>query len=54
MEMQTGFQGEQDRDYSWLLKEASWGEFWFAIDQVVDWIKKREEVEKLQKEKEKN
>ena len=54
MELEIGHQGEPNRDYTWLLREATWGEFWFALDQVVDWIKKREELEKLQEEKQKH
>jgi hypothetical protein len=26
----------KERDYQWLLKEASWQEFWFFLDQLVD------------------
>jgi hypothetical protein len=54
MELETGHQGDPNRDYTWLLREATWREFWFALDQVVDWIKKREEIEKLHEEKQKN
>jgi len=38
---------EKDRDYQWLLKEASWQEFWLFLDQLVDWREKREELENL-------
>jgi len=38
---------EPENDIHWLLSEASWGEFWTAVDQLVDWIKKREELEHL-------
>jgi hypothetical protein len=38
---------EKDKDYQWLLKEASWQEFWLFLDQLVDWNKKREELENL-------
>jgi hypothetical protein len=38
---------EKDSDYLWLLKEASWQEFWLFLDQLVDWRKKREELENL-------
>jgi hypothetical protein len=38
---------ENDKDYHWLLKEASWQEFWFFQDQSVDWNKKREELKNL-------
>ncbi|MFN2173110.1 MAG: hypothetical protein ACK2U0_16275 [Candidatus Promineifilaceae bacterium] len=42
---------EEERDYQWLLKEASWHEFWLFLDQMVDWNKKREEIEKLNSKK---
>ena len=38
---------EKERDYQWLLKEASWQEFWLILDQLVDWNKKRKEIESL-------
>jgi hypothetical protein len=34
---------EKERDYQWLLKKASWQEFWLFLDELVDWNKKREE-----------
>jgi hypothetical protein len=38
---------EKDKDYQWLMKEASWQEFWLLVDQLVDWNKKRKEIKDL-------
>lgn len=44
---------EGREDYRWLMKEAASGEFWFSLDTVVDWIKKREPVDPPRDEKQK-
>ena len=40
----SGELGEQNTDYKWLLHEATWAEFWLAIDSAVDWFEKREQI----------
>jgi hypothetical protein len=47
VEKQTEQPLEKDKDYQWLLKEASWQEFWLLLDQLVDWNQKRKEIEGL-------
>ena len=37
----------KERSYQWLLKEASWQEFWLILDELVDWNEKRDEFENL-------
>ena len=44
---------EGSEDYRWLMKEAASGEFWFSLDTVVDWIKRREPVDPPRDEKQK-
>jgi len=50
MATRSGEQSEQNADYQWLLREASWEEFWFVVDSAVDWIEKREQIKKLRPE----
>lgn len=44
---------ESNEDYRWLLRKATSGEFWFALDSAVDWIKKKEQIQKQDDEKKK-
>ena len=39
--------GEIMRDRRWLLGEVSWQDFWKTLDQMVDWNKKRDEIDTL-------
>jgi len=39
--------GEIMKDRRWLLGEVSWQEFWKTLDQMVDWNKKRDEINTL-------
>ena len=39
--------GEKKGDRRWLLGEVSWQEFWKTLDQLVDWNKKRDEIDTL-------
>jgi len=50
MSKHLGEQFEQSSDYQWLLREASWKEFWFVVDSAVDWIEKREQITHLRPE----
>ncbi len=54
MDVHFGSQDDQNEDYRWLLREASWREFWLALDQTVDWVKRREQIEELRLKKKKN
>lgn len=46
---------ESSEDYRWLLKEVTSGDYWFALDSAVDWIKKKEKNQKqADKKKKKN
>ena len=38
---------ELDMSLDWLLNEASWEEYYYALDLVIDWGKKREEFERI-------
>jgi len=40
---------KSDRDVQWLMLEASWSEFWTAVDGMVDWMQKREQLARLLK-----
>ena len=51
MDARTEKKEKRNEDYQWLIKDATWGEFWFALDTVVDWIKKREQINKPRDEK---
>ena len=46
----SGERGEQNADYQWLLHEATWTEFWLAMDSAVDWFEKREQIRRSQLE----
>lgn len=41
--------GEKTKDHRRLLGEVSWQEFWKSLDQVVDWNKKRDEINTLRR-----
>jgi len=47
----SGERGEHNADCQWLLKEATWEEFWYAVDLIVDWIEKREQISRLRPKK---
>ena len=50
MSKRSGEQFKQSSDYQWLLQEASWEEFWFAMDAAADWLEKREQMKNLRPE----
>ena len=39
--------GDKKKEHRWLLGEVSWQEFWTTLDQLVDWNKKRDEINTL-------
>ena len=39
--------GKNKKDRRWLLGVVSWPEFWKSLDQVVDWNRKRDEINTL-------
>lgn len=46
--------GGKNNDVDWLLREATWPEFWQTVDSLLGrefWNKKREEIEELQRGK---